>query len=206
MHGPASNIGFMALTTLALVASSTPAGAAAPALEPALDAGVVSDTQTVTFDVFGTTAAALARQLHLHAGLPGANGWVATTTWQFRWSYAHVLSAAGCLVASPSVQVSLRTTMPRWNGTQAANQPLVARWTAFVDALQAHESGHTQIALAAAGGMADRLANVPAARTCADLDAAAQTELEALVRAHDTAQADYDVQTQHGLGQGAIFP
>jgi predicted secreted Zn-dependent protease len=177
----------------------------AAATTDASTAGVTIDQQTTTFEIVGSTAASLSRQLRAHASSAAGAGWLGETSWQFTWSYPHVEVAAGCRPGAADVTLRLQTQLPHWSAPLTSEAGLDQRWSTFIDALQTHEAGHDAIAVEAAHRLAQTLADIPAARTCDALDASARSIVADLVRTQDQAQAAYDVSTQHGLTQGAIF-
>jgi hypothetical protein len=75
---------------------------------------------------------------------------------------------------------------------------LVDRWTAFTQSLATHEDGHAVRVIQNAGTVADAIS----AASCANASAAAQSALNSIQQIND----QYDIDTNHGATQGAVWP
>jgi predicted secreted Zn-dependent protease len=86
------------------------------------------------------------------------------------------------------------------------NQALVDRWRRYLDALCGCEGGHRDNGLRAASEIAELLPHLPAAPTCELADEAANAAARLVVERYRAQDEQYDADTRHGAGQGAVFP
>lgn len=158
-------------------------------------------------DVGGATEAELVASMKSVASADASgHRFAGDTHWQLRWNF-HVDSAQGqCRVVSVGTGVDIRTTLLRWNPPLNAKPALVKRWNRFADALRKHESGHRDIAVAAAREVGERAAKVAPEADCATLKRNLEQAADAVVRDYRDKENSYDVTTMHGRAQGATFP
>ena len=99
------------------------------------------------YAVSGQSASALNLAL-LQAG-PRSGGRVAhaLTEWRVRWSYVPLRRSSSCACGSPSVELEIVTTLPRWRELGQAPDALVEDWTLYMSRLRAHETGHQSLVL-----------------------------------------------------------
>ena len=163
--------------------------------------GVQVSTSTTYYAVEGSTWTALATSLRAQA----ASEWAASTTWQFTTSYRYEDTGGACRAGPVSVAAAINYRLPDWSPPADAPQDLLDSWSRFSDGVRLHESGHRDIAVAAAVALADALRGLPAEPSCADLEQSARTATADLMRQHEHDQVAYDLETNHGLTQGAVF-
>lgn len=128
------------------------------------------------------------------------------TNWKVKWDYGHNRSPQACTTDSFTVTVDVVFHLPKWVRTGEAPQPLVEKWDRYMEKLRTHEQGHRDKAVEAATELTRTVAELSPALTCAALD----RELNNLFRTRmdklNKDQAEYDVITNHGVAQGAVFP
>ncbi len=128
------------------------------------------------------------------------------TNWKMKWDYGHNEASGTCAVDSFTVTVNITFQVPKWVRTDDAPQPLVDKWNRYLENLMTHEKGHRDRTVEAANELTRAVAALPPARTCSELD----REVQILGRAQADKllqdQKDYDAATNHGAGQGAVFP
>jgi predicted secreted Zn-dependent protease len=128
------------------------------------------------------------------------------TNWKVKWDYSYNRTPGACTADSILVTVDVVFHLPKWVRTSDAPQPLVEKWENYLAKLMTHEKGHRDRAVEAATGLVQAVADVPPARTCAELDhevhTLCRTRMEKLIED----QKDYDTATRHGATQGAVFP
>jgi predicted secreted Zn-dependent protease len=179
-------------------------------------AGRVRLSETVTRRLYGVEGAS---EQEIRASLSqrgpsaaGAGGSAAAgrfdglTDWQLRWSFRYQREGGSCSLAGATIDLSIVVLLPELRQPETLAPDLLARWQAYVAALETHEMGHVERQRAIARDLAAALdASLPAA-TCSDLG----QQLSALGEAHlqtiRVSDASYDVETNHGLTQGAFFP
>lgn len=145
------------------------------------------------YDVSGSTESEIRTQLSAY----GPNGYDAYTKWYVRWDWPG-RGTATCRLQEAEVSYEITVTFPHWTPTADASPELVAKWNGYLYALGLHEKRHVD-------NVVSRFPTVIAAikgGTCLSAEAAAQGVLEQM-RQFDS---QYDLDTDHGRGQGARFP
>jgi predicted secreted Zn-dependent protease len=205
------------LATLAVLASSfyasfVPSATPITQAEPLEDV-TASNPPTVQtmvnyayYDIDGATEADIRGQITALGPRDNFGTWGASTRWNVDWSYPYAVGPAGCSAGPVVVQLGVTVTLPRWNTPGQAPGRLVANWQRFSAAVLDHENGHRDIALQGASELAQALAALPTAATCADFERTARATGEAVVAQYNRQQIFYDQVTHHGATQGAVFP
>jgi predicted secreted Zn-dependent protease len=182
--------------------SVTPGFAAAGAADLMVAApGVQITTTTSYYAVEGSTWTEVANSLRADA----AGDWAASTTWQFTTSYPYDVTGRLCRAGPVSVLATINYRLPSWTAPTDAPPDLIDTWTRFSDGVRVHEAGHRDLAVAAAVALADALRSLPPQPSCAEFEQLAQSTTADVMRQHDRDQVAYDLGTQHGLTQGAVF-
>ncbi|HST37292.1 MAG TPA: DUF922 domain-containing protein [Allosphingosinicella sp.] len=180
-----------------LAALQTPAASAS---QPVPFAGIPG-VERLSYDVSGASVAAIRRSIDNHPERPrDPNDGLrvdALANWYMRWSWPAGPSG-GCDLARARIQFSARVTMPRLLNERLVPAPVLARWRAYLDALERHEDGHVRYAF---DHMGEVLAAIRAS-SCARANDDARAVIQRIGR-HDI---DYDRETDHGTLQGARFP
>jgi predicted secreted Zn-dependent protease len=151
------------------------------------------------YEVHGSTADEL-RAGMAQAGPHGSGGaeFAANTSWQFHWSWNQSTSGGVCHPTNVQITYSITIEFPHWAPPADAVPGLVDRWTAFTQSLATHEDGHAVRVIQNAGTVADAIS----AASCANASAAAQSALNSIQQIND----QYDIDTNHGATQGAVWP
>jgi predicted secreted Zn-dependent protease len=128
------------------------------------------------------------------------------TNWKVKWDYGHSQAPQTCTAESFVVTVDIVYRLPKWVRTGEVPQMLVEKWEQYMENLMIHEQGHRDRAVASAVELTRLVAELPPARTCAELDRVVntlcRTRLDKLIKV----QNKYDTDTCHGVLQGAEFP
>lgn len=187
------------IVVLALLCSGSALCGAARAQPDAID-DELSRTPGVHltyYDVSGSSDQAIRNAMDKSPLRPrnGDRAVDALTTWNFSWKMwkdAHGI----CDPSLAEVTFTADVVLPRLVGSV----PLaVARdWDRYVAKLRTHEAGH---AVYARSRLGDVLAAAKS-RRCEDINSAVSHVLDT-IREHDRL---YDIETSHGLKQGAVFP
>jgi predicted secreted Zn-dependent protease len=137
-----------------------------------------------------------------------ANGkkYDSVTNWKVKWDYGHSQAAQTCTAESFVVTVDIVYRLPKWVRTGEAPQTLVEKWDRYMENLMMHEKGHRDRAMASAVELTRLVAELPPARTCAELDRVVNTLCRARLDKLIEVQKKYDDDTCHGVLQGAEFP
>jgi predicted secreted Zn-dependent protease len=167
---------------------------------------LVSETYEY-YEIQGNTA----RELHVQMSENGSlwkdgRKYASVTSWQFAWNYDHVRTEQHCSADAFTTAVAITFRFPRWQRPSDAPPALVDTWESYVQNLERHETGHRDMAVEAAADLNQAVANLPPAATCVELDRQIKTLCSARIRKLNHDEKAYDVTTDHGMKQGALFP
>ena len=128
------------------------------------------------------------------------------TNWKVKWDYDYSRTPQTCTADSFRVNVKVIFRYPKWVKDGSAPPQLVEKWDAYMNKLIMHENRHRDIVVDAAEELSRAVAELPAARSCAELErgvtALCRSRMEKLIEA----QNKYDESTNHGHSEGAAFP
>ena len=129
----------------------------------------------------------------------------ALTEWYVRW-YAEYSSGGGtCHCSSFTTTTTITITLPRWIAPTNTPAEVRTAWAKYVAALEVHEIGHADLALAAAAEMHKRIKEIGSDSDCNALRTRVQNECQAALDSYRAQEKDYDRRTRHGATQGATF-
>lgn len=196
------------LLTLALVLSLFRACVSPnPAETPFVATAPVEPIAPVTYyDIQGTTAAELRKQLNQKGPVVQGNRFDGFTKWRISWNYQYGNRDGNCTIVSYDVNTKISITMPRWTNRANASLKLWRRWGKFINALQAHENNHARYSLQAAEKIKKMLGNLAPQATCNTLEDIANTQGQNILQANRERNAEYDRRTNHGQTEGVRFP
>lgn len=172
----------------------------------ASDPGIVSlRIEKVYYDVEGETPDALAAQLVRYGPQVRGKRYFGLTEWAVDAEYRWVRRPTGCSINSLTVRAAVQTHLPRWGRSATASRELRGAWDRFLHALDWHEHGHRALAEEAAEVIRVRLGALRAP-SCAHLEVQAHREVITVLNEYETYNNAYDVATDHGRSQGAVWP
>jgi predicted secreted Zn-dependent protease len=128
------------------------------------------------------------------------------TNWKVKWDYGHTRASETCTAEFFVVTVDIVYRLPKWVRTGEVAQTLAEKWDRYMENLMIHEKGHRDRAVASAVELTRLVAEMPPARTCAELDRVVNTLCRARLDKLIEVQKKYDDDTCHGVLQGAEFP
>ena len=128
------------------------------------------------------------------------------TNWKLKWDYGRIPAPGFCTAGSFTVKVDITYQLPKWARTADVPKQLVAKWEAYQKNLLVHEQGHRDIAVTAAKGLTQAVAELAPASSCAELDNNVRTLADRMSKKLMEDENQYDVATNHGKTKGAIFP
>jgi predicted secreted Zn-dependent protease len=172
------------------------------------EAGSVRLAQRVrkqTYQIDGADAPQLRAALDATPARAADGHFDATTTWALTWSFRYQRAAA-CELAAASVTLEVVITVPEAAAPEALDETTRERWGAYLAALEAHELGHAERALAASEDLASAFASSGPHDDCSALGAALNATGAAHLEALAAANRQYDIDTRHGRSHGAVFP
>lgn len=155
-----------------------------------------------TFTVVGSTLEHLCRAIEMLAPRRAGALHGAYTAWEVRWSYAPARNEHGYRASDARVTVNVQCTLPRWRPPASTAAPLVDRWSSYLDALEVHEQGHIDLAVAAGAAVQEALQALTPCSSTAALERSAEETTSAVIEEFRRREVDYDVATEHGALQG----
>jgi predicted secreted Zn-dependent protease len=121
----------------------------------------------------------------------------ALNRWYISWRWPGN-GSGGCDLARTNMRFTATLRMPRLINAERTPRPVLARWQAYVAALERHEAGHLRHAY-------DNMGNVLRAIRASNCTNANDNG-RAAVRILAAWDVSYDRETRHGFSQGAHFP
>lgn len=159
------------------------------------------------YDVSGNCEKDLQHQMK-HKGIEWLDGqrYDSLTIWNMMWDYGYAQTPHGCICDSFTVKLNITTRYPRLIHTENISQGLIDQWDAYMKNLTIHETGHRDLAVKEASQLSRAVSQLHPATTCAELDKAVHDLCRQRINKLKDDQNEYDVVTNHGLTQRAIFP
>jgi len=118
-------------------------------------------------------------------------------------SYDSAMTKKGCRIVEVPFVSKVTYTMPQWEQPKNVAPSLVADWENFYTALKTHEKGHADIEIKKFDAVYDVYKNAPTTKTCEELDAWLQAELNKTRKQIEEENKQYEIDTRHGELQGA---
>lgn len=188
---------YFALPILALLAICSTASAS-DALEP---------LTIKYYDVSGTNAQKVRESLDdLRPTDPSGARYDGYTEWNVKWTFQLAKEGKVCKVKEFKTILEASMTMPRWNKPERVSKQLEDQWQKYAAALKHHEDGHYSIALASTEQLRQRISTLTSSSGCPTLSSEVNTVAKATLAEFKKKNADYDLMTEHGMKQGAVFP
>lgn len=161
--------------------------------------------EVVHYDVEGATVDELAQGLRQRGPMTAGERFYARTEWTINAEYSWVERDTGCTIENPVVRVAITITMPRWRAARGAPPELLGAWNRFIAALDAHERNHARLATEAAEAVRWELATLRFPH-CTNAETRARQRVADVIEVYNERNRQYDVQTQHGVTEGAVWP
>jgi predicted secreted Zn-dependent protease len=162
-------------------------------------------TQRVHYDVTGTTAGELYSAMRAYGPVHDGRRVYGHHAWDIRWTFRYAASSGACRMRDVRVELTSTTTLPRWSPPADASDSLVAQWTTFRAALEAHEHGHARIGADAAREIHRSLRGHQQVY-CGSMAAQANALAQQILARYREQNRRYDQQTGAGASQGAVWP
>ncbi|MBL1175233.1 DUF922 domain-containing Zn-dependent protease [Pantanalinema sp. GBBB05] len=160
------------------------------------------------YAITGVTASELRSQMSQKGLFEPHEGrrYDARTDWTVQWSYRHRYEGNQCVLQAPKTHVDVTLTYPQWKPPAGTPQSLITEWQQYIVALQHHEEGHQAHGIEAGKAVLWTLSRLPAYSSCQQLNRAANTSAQAVIKQYNQKDLAYDEATKHGYTQGANFP
>ena len=127
------------------------------------------------------------------------------TSWSWQWEYGHDHAHPICNPDAVTVTLEVTVRYPEWVQAADAPQPLVDKWNDYLTSLMEHESGHRDMAVEEAAEFSRAVSELPSGKSCSELDKIVRSlSRERMEKLNADSQA-YDLATNHGVTQGALF-
>lgn len=178
-------------------------------LSSTISAQPVVNEHESDYQISGNTADQLRAEMKALGPMTSSGRFDAKTDWFIHWHYNWHYdnpSQNPCYVTSVSVSADITHFMPQWINKSAGTPELQDKWNTFITNLTTHEHGHDINGRQAANDIEKALMSTPAQSNCSALQAALERNAKNLVAQHNDWDVKYDVDTQHGKTQGAVFP
>ncbi len=106
----------------------------------------------------------------------------------------------------PFVRINIVFTFPKWIKPGNPDSNLDSKWTKYIEALKNHESGHQDIATGATQEIMDALYSLPFSNNCVEHNQRVINLGNEILDKYKQQEVQYDISTNHGRTQGAVFP
>lgn len=166
----------------------------------ALRPGIRERFEQAHYDVDGQSPAQVRRSLD--ASRPFE--WDGNTNWRVAWDFGNEPASPACRLRAPSVALHVTITLPRLGDRTPRDGALGKRWDAYAATLARHEDGHRDLAAAAANDVLEAL--TPFAGAPCSAGEAARACALSIISEYRRLQREYDLETRHGMAEGAVFP
>jgi len=128
------------------------------------------------------------------------------TSWYWTWGYGAEHDPQTCSTDGFTVTLEITYRFPKWVQTSEAPRPLVDKWDEYMKKLVMHEYGHRDRVLDAASQFSNEVARLPRTTSCDERDQRVESLSSELMTQLNADQREYDIATNHGAKQGALFP
>lgn len=142
-------------------------------------------------------------QLSLRQTRPWKSPHDGSTEWRIQWSAYMSKDGGQCHCSSFETTTMITVTLPKWVPPTNTLPAVREAWAKYLRALEQHEAGHADIALAATAEMHKRVKDIGTEPDCDALRTKVKTECDTILEAHRAREKEYDQQTRHGATQGA---
>lgn len=109
-----------------------------------------------------------------------------------------------CRLENVRVGVNIRYTLPSWTEEEQGDDAAKEAWTSYIKSTHMHEEDHGDIFKQHAQKIHDELLNFEEAR-CSSIENRANAAAGRIINEMDRATRQYDIDTDHGRTQGAVF-
>lgn len=133
----------------------------------------------------------------------------AQTTWYITWKYnwqAPNSSQDPCKLTDVQVLVSINILFPQWTNQNSGSSPLQAKWSKYLTALEKHEQEHENNGMEAAQEIEAALLGITSMPSCPELQTKVDSTAKSILKQHHIWDKQFDIDTNHGKKDGAVFP
>ena len=176
------------------------------------DVALSEDTPIISiknndYIIQGSTVAELRQQMNKLGPIDKSTGkhFDAYTHWYVNTNYRYQPVGTQCKIYTATVKVDVTFTMPRWNISAKSSSDLKKHWNRYINLLQTHENGHKAHGISAGNDVLKSLNSI-VAPSCDQINGIAKQRTQTILKQYSQQDIQYDLRTQHGRTQGAVFP
>jgi predicted secreted Zn-dependent protease len=136
----------------------------------------------------------------------GGKNFDAKTDWFVKWNYRWNDSGDSCVITNVTTRVDIHYILPKLRSIDDISGSLRIKWEDYWRALWLHEKGHGDFGLRAARKIEKSLINLEARSSCKKLGQDANLLANQIIEKIARLEKEYDINTNHGLDDGAVFP
>ncbi len=162
--------------------------------------------ETQYYAISGDSAEALRREMNSKSNI-SENGktFDAYTRWNVRWNFNWENTASYCSMTTVTTSVDINFTLPSWVDRDSAPAALRKKWDRYYAALIEHEHGHKEFGVKAAKAIELSLSGM-GRDTCSALQRDSGNQANKILEKYIAREKQYDIDTRHGMDDGAVFP
>lgn len=158
------------------------------------------------YDVSGASANDLRKKLNENRPADGSGQRHDAITWsRVSYNYKYSPSSTGCKFTDFSATLESKMTMPRWI-EQDPTSKLGKKWQSYYSALLEHELGHHNIYVQARAAVEQAGREFKTSSKCDAIGDEFKAVYASLTQKYRNMSQQYDLDTNHGMKLGAVFP
>jgi len=129
----------------------------------------------------------------------------AYTAWNIKWRFFWEEKDNHCEINKVNVTLKVNFTLPNWSNKDKASFALQSKWNKYYQVLVAHENGHKQLGVDSAREIERKLLGLSSSG-CKRLEKKANELAQKILAKYKKLEKVYDIDTNHGMNRGAVFP
>lgn len=98
------------------------------------------------------------------------NKYDSLTSWDIKWDHECDQASKTCAVNSFRLIINFTFRYPKWNRPDDESRSLIEKWGRYLMSLNAHETGHRDMVVAAVNDLSHAVVQFPHVSSCDDLD------------------------------------
>ncbi len=130
----------------------------------------------------------------------------AYTAWRVDWRFFWFETAKDCHLTKVKTTVGVKFTLPKLVENNQADKETQQRWARYYQALIEHENGHRDFGIRTAEAIESALLAMGSRQNCIILERDANNLGYGILNQAIADEKQYDIDTQHGMKYGAVFP
>jgi predicted secreted Zn-dependent protease len=135
-----------------------------------------------------------------------SGGYDAHTDWWVKWYFYWKDNRINCTLIKVNTVMTVNMMLPELAANGLADPDAKQRWDNYYPALLKHENGHRNFGVNAAKAIEKALWAMGSRDNCATLESEANNLARTVLNKYIADEKQYDLDTNHGLNTGAVFP